>query len=509
MEFSQDDINRQAHINSHPLSIGKNQMAKIFEQMSNSVVKIRNGDINGTGFICLIPFPDEIHRLPVLITCNHVLNIDDIIKIKKKEITLFLEEREITMRLNDDDRKIYCSRINNYDITIIEIKEGDYLYENEFLEIDNDIYDDNLNKIFKDKTVYIIHYPKGGECEYTLDTISRIDVSNTQIVHFCTTEDGSSGGPILNLKTFKVIGIHIGEHKSHKYNIGIVIKHPIDAFNKNFPMETDKNEITISIQIRDEDVKKEIYFLDNYIKFDEETKKIHEHDNLKELNNNNVKIYIDEVPYKFCKYFIPKEKGMYTIRIIFNILMKDCSYMFYNCENIRNINLSLFDAQKVTHMNHMFSHCYNLLNVNLLRLNTKSLINMSYMFCSCESLTKIDLSSFNTENVLNMEGMFFYCLKLAKINVLRFNTSKVIDMSRMFNLCPNLIFIDLSSFELGNKINMNEMFMNSNVINIPPPSLFAPEFEIRPIKTPGRVKVNEKSYDKFLKILDKDVLYKL
>ena len=352
---NKDNINRQAHIESHPLPIGKNQIKKIYAQMNNSVVKIKNGKKNGTGFICLIPYPDEIHRLPVLITCNHVLDIKDI--NKNKEIILFLV-----------DRKIYYSKKKEYDITIIEIKEEDRLYNSKILEIDQDIYQNNLKSIYFNKSVYIIHYPKGGECEYSLDTISNIDENNTQIMHYCATEDGSSGSPILNLQTFKVIGIHIGKHKSYEYNVGVIIKHPIDSFNKLFPPETDRNEITISIQIRDQDINKKIYFLDNTDYIDEDTKEKHYHDNIKELNENNVKIYIDDYPYTFCKYFIPNKKGMYTIIIVFNTLMKNCSYMFCGCENIRNINLSSFNAQKVNDMNHMFYKCFNLLSVNLLGL---------------------------------------------------------------------------------------------------------------------------------------------
>ncbi len=42
--------------------------------MSNSVCKIVIGKKIGTGFLCLIPFPNIEHRLKVLITCNHVFN---------------------------------------------------------------------------------------------------------------------------------------------------------------------------------------------------------------------------------------------------------------------------------------------------------------------------------------------------------------------------------------------------------------------------------------------------
>ena len=49
---------------------------KIMEnQKINSICKILNGKIlTGTGFLALIPYPNKVNQLPVLITCNHVIN---------------------------------------------------------------------------------------------------------------------------------------------------------------------------------------------------------------------------------------------------------------------------------------------------------------------------------------------------------------------------------------------------------------------------------------------------
>ena len=50
---------------------------KIIEkQKENSICKIINGNkAIGTGFLCLIPYPDKTNQLPVLITCNHVMEM--------------------------------------------------------------------------------------------------------------------------------------------------------------------------------------------------------------------------------------------------------------------------------------------------------------------------------------------------------------------------------------------------------------------------------------------------
>ena len=63
------------------------------------------------------------------------------------------------------------------------------------------------------------------------------------INHKCCTEEGSSGGPILLLETFKVIGIHYGSGlKNINLNCGTFIKYAIDLFNNKYH---NNNEIII------------------------------------------------------------------------------------------------------------------------------------------------------------------------------------------------------------------------------------------------------------------------
>ena len=54
------------------------------KQANKSICKIdENEKIKGTGFLCLIPNPNIDHLLKVLITCNHVLNENDLKKGNK------------------------------------------------------------------------------------------------------------------------------------------------------------------------------------------------------------------------------------------------------------------------------------------------------------------------------------------------------------------------------------------------------------------------------------------
>ena len=59
-------------------------------------------------------------------------------------------------------------------------------------------------------------------------------MDNLDIKHTCSTENGSSGSPILNLETNKVIGIHKEGSTIFDFNKGTYLKYAlIDFINKN------------------------------------------------------------------------------------------------------------------------------------------------------------------------------------------------------------------------------------------------------------------------------------
>jgi len=229
------------------------------------------------------------------------------------------------------------------------------------------------------------------------------------------------------------------------------------------------NEIKLTIKIKENDINKKIFFLDNtvgdiYINGKWEK---HNHDFLKELNESNTELYINNKKQKYEKYFIPDKEGEYYIKLKFNILMKDCSCMFYNCNNIINIDLSLFNTKKVNDMKGMFALCSNLKNIDFYSFNTQNINNMERMFYYCSNLKNLDLSSFNTQNVKDMSNMFAFCSNLLNINLSSFNTKSVYNMKNMFYYCSNLKNIDLSSFNTKNVTNMFCMFEYcSNLKNI-------------------------------------------
>ena len=148
-------------------------------------------------------------------------------------------------------------------------------------------------------------------------------------------------------------------------------------------MKLIKNRIKLTLKIDKEDINKDIYFLDNIdgdVPIIEGNKEEHHHDFLKELNESNVELYINNKKNKYQKFFIPKKEGIYEILLKFKILIKDCSYMFACCDKITNIDLSGFNSKNVTNMYSMFAVCPNLVDINLSGFNTENVTNMIAMF---------------------------------------------------------------------------------------------------------------------------------
>ena len=115
---------------------------EIPNQMEKCICKIKIGEEQGTGFFCEIPFPDKENKLKVLITNNHVINEDLLYKDDSK-ISIYIKEEKQIRELNLNDRIKYTKKKEEYDITIIELKEEDGI--NNYLELDDKIMNDIIN----------------------------------------------------------------------------------------------------------------------------------------------------------------------------------------------------------------------------------------------------------------------------------------------------------------------------------------------------------------------------
>ena len=143
----------------------------------------------------------------------------------------------------------------------------------------------------------------------------------------------------------------------------------------------------------------------------------------------------------------------------------DMSYMFFNCMELTNLDVSHFDTPQVTDMSHMFFYCMELTNLDVSSFDTSQVTSMWLMFGYCENLSSLDLSHFDTSRVTNMDGMLRSCINLTNLDVSHFNTSKVTDMSEMFADCRSLRNLDVSDFDTSQVTDMSEIFYSCS--NLP------------------------------------------
>ena len=146
------------------------------------------------------------------------------------------------------------------------------------------------------------------------------------------------------------------------------------------------------------------------------------------------------------------------VELFWNTIIKNCEYMFYECSNITDINLSNFDTSQVSKMDNMFYGCSSLSSLNLSNFDTSQVTMMDSMFVGCSSLSSLDLSNFNTSQVLSMHYMFSGCSSLSSLNLSNIKTSQVISMHYMFRGCSSLSSLNLSNFDTSQVIWMQLLF---------------------------------------------------
>ena len=222
-----------------PLAIPFEVLKIVGTMLKTHICKIIGKDgFLGTGFFCNIPYGSNI--LKVLMTNNYVLNEDDILPNQIIKFSVNNEAKNYEIKI-DDSRKTYTSK--EYDVTIIEIKQSDKLDKNSFFDIDDLIFNENVIEEFRNKQIYLLHYPKGEKMEYSIGLIECICEDKYNIHHLCDSSDGSSGGPIINSINFKVIGIHKREAEDvGNYNVGTLLKAPIEEFIEKSEKKENNNK---------------------------------------------------------------------------------------------------------------------------------------------------------------------------------------------------------------------------------------------------------------------------
>ena len=208
---------------------------KEYKSYENCICKII-GKSAGTGFFCRIEHEGGL--IPVLITNYHV--IDDEYMEKNDKLKYYINNDSYVIDINKDS-KLYSSSRDKYDIMIIRLKEGQAKC---YLKIDNNIFKDNSENNYSYEDIYILHYANAKEAKISFGK-GLEKINDNDIKHFCHTEPGSSGGPILSRNTNMVIGIHKGSYKKNnkcEYNRGTFLKFPLNELkNSKGPKVSYKN----------------------------------------------------------------------------------------------------------------------------------------------------------------------------------------------------------------------------------------------------------------------------
>ena len=153
-------FDQEQYFQQYPVPVSIDSTTKILEQMKKCICKININQKKGTGFFCNIPSKD----IKVFITNNNILD-EKIIKINKNLIVTLYDDTQIEIALIK--KNMYTNE--EYDTTIIEIKEEEekkikgYI---DYINLDESIFDKDIEK---NKSLYILQYPniyyKDNECK--------------------------------------------------------------------------------------------------------------------------------------------------------------------------------------------------------------------------------------------------------------------------------------------------------------------------------------------------------
>lgn len=204
----------------------KSEILELFEKEeyiciinSKRIINDKLRYIKGNGFFielneACIPFNK------CLITCNHLLNEEDI----KIGNIIILEYQNKKIKLDITKiRRVFTDK--QLDYTLIEIFDNDKIKYFFPIQINP-----NFDEIpHKNDEVFLLQYPRGSP-ELVFSYGKILEIRDDNIIHNCSSVYGSGGGPLLLRKNLLVIGIHIGS--TEWYKIATSIKSIIEDIKK-------------------------------------------------------------------------------------------------------------------------------------------------------------------------------------------------------------------------------------------------------------------------------------
>lgn len=136
-----------------------------------------------------------------------------------------------------------------------------------------------------------------------------------------------------------------------------------------------------------------------------------------------------------------------------------------DCSNLESVNLSGMKAPRLRSMEsflRFFSKGSRLTEVDFGDLHIPMVTNMSGWFFGCGALTNVNFEGMQTGKLKSLQSMFYGCYSIDSENmqkiVNRLDVSQVQTMQTMFAYCSGLTTLDLSKWDVGNVENFNNMF---------------------------------------------------
>ena len=158
-------------------------------------------------------------------------------------------------------------------------------------------------------------------------------------------------------------------------------------------------------------------------------------------------IYINELIQDVTDcHFVDIKNPDSEIKLVWNnINIQSTKGMFYNCNEITEIDMIKFDTSLVTDMSNMFSMCTSLKSIKVDNLVTSKVETFENMFYNCTSLTSLNLESFTNPSAISLTRMFYGCINLEYINIKNFEEKENINLDDMFYNIPQNTVICLLS----------------------------------------------------------------
>ena len=156
---------------------------------------------------------------------------------------------------------------------------------------------------------------------------------------------------------------------------------------ENIINNQEKSYIIAEININEYKINKKIRLINSFEQIIREKsflysikeEEYYKYENEKEIKDNcEIEINNNKIEFSYFHEF--KEEGKYIIKYIFLKNLTKTDFMFYECYDLTNLNLSNFNTQNDTNRNSMFSYCYFLTNLNLSNFNNQNVTNMRDMF---------------------------------------------------------------------------------------------------------------------------------